>query len=281
MKGGIPVTCNELNVKFDDYIDDTLSPEEKTEFENHIKQCPECQEELNTYKLMLSQLHDLEDEPLPQGFHQELMQNIKALDAQEEKTTVLDSIRLLMNKILTPRVMAPTMALACLCVIVLIGQQNTKGDADFYSTDTAQPEMVAESKMESKSLQKQSIASEEAKTEFSEDLTKDRSKISGAYGIESNLAMSSQVLTVNLKSLREQGHNADDAVATNSLVQVLKDVEGDVITLTFDEQYTVEEIDQYMNELSPYLDFSGNEEAEMEEVTLSKNQEGHPIIVVK
>ena len=41
--------CEEALLKIDDYINDSLSCKETEEFLEHIRQCPDCYDELETY----------------------------------------------------------------------------------------------------------------------------------------------------------------------------------------------------------------------------------------
>lgn len=56
--------CEEVLTKIDAYINDTMSYKEMEEFLDHIKGCPECYDELETYYTISIGMKYLEEEKL-------------------------------------------------------------------------------------------------------------------------------------------------------------------------------------------------------------------------
>ncbi|MHC1746963.1 MAG: anti-sigma factor [Cellulosilyticaceae bacterium] len=73
------MNCETCLSKMSLYIDQDLSQEEVKLMEEHIAICPSCKEEYEVLKMMISQLGEIEDEPLPEGFHINLMDKINAI----------------------------------------------------------------------------------------------------------------------------------------------------------------------------------------------------------
>ena len=69
--------CEDMAVIMSLYIDNELNDEELEHFENHLKQCPACKEEMKQLKEMLFQVRNLEEIELPKGFHEEVMKKIQ------------------------------------------------------------------------------------------------------------------------------------------------------------------------------------------------------------
>lgn len=60
------------------YLEHDVSEDMAQQIQQHLQTCQSCQEELKWTQNMMQTLRDLPDEPLPEGFHAELMQKIKA-----------------------------------------------------------------------------------------------------------------------------------------------------------------------------------------------------------
>ncbi|MEG0712507.1 MAG: zf-HC2 domain-containing protein, partial [Niameybacter sp.] len=61
--------CEDYQQLISLYLDDALSYDEKLQLEVHLKDCPTCQETFEMMHMMIKGLEDLEDVPLPEGFH--------------------------------------------------------------------------------------------------------------------------------------------------------------------------------------------------------------------
>lgn len=65
-------SCNDIRERLSEFIDDMLSPEEKTDFEKHISTCDDCKAELEALKCVIREVKKLPAAPLPDGFKQQL-----------------------------------------------------------------------------------------------------------------------------------------------------------------------------------------------------------------
>lgn len=66
---------------FDDYIspylDQSLERQDREEFEKHLNECAECRENLQETRKMISILSRLDEEPLPEGFRENLYKRLE------------------------------------------------------------------------------------------------------------------------------------------------------------------------------------------------------------
>lgn len=60
------------------YLKQELTAEEAVKIEEHLKSCAKCRKERNLCKEMMETLAGLPEEELPEGYHAELMQKLKA-----------------------------------------------------------------------------------------------------------------------------------------------------------------------------------------------------------
>ena len=77
--------CKEIEELLTPYIDGFLSSEEKAQLEEHLKQCPQCQLELEELQNTVNLLEDLGDEELipPAAFRRELRQKLERIAKEE------------------------------------------------------------------------------------------------------------------------------------------------------------------------------------------------------
>ncbi|MEI6519746.1 MAG: zf-HC2 domain-containing protein [bacterium] len=64
--------CSEFSELYTDYIDGALNEEMRAEFDAHLHNCPECAKQLESFKSVITSLHELPVEPLPADFHTRL-----------------------------------------------------------------------------------------------------------------------------------------------------------------------------------------------------------------
>lgn len=57
------ITCKELMTFLDGYVDETLSPEERAEFDRHLALCPSCVDYLQGYRTTIVLGRRAFDEP--------------------------------------------------------------------------------------------------------------------------------------------------------------------------------------------------------------------------
>ena len=60
------------------YLDNELDKQTKSEFEQHLSQCKDCENELKNLEKIISSLNDIPLEELPDGFHEKVMDKVIA-----------------------------------------------------------------------------------------------------------------------------------------------------------------------------------------------------------
>lgn len=59
------------------YLDQILDRQDREEFEEHLSKCPECKNELEETRRLIGIIKNLDEEPLPQGFDNNLYRRLK------------------------------------------------------------------------------------------------------------------------------------------------------------------------------------------------------------
>ncbi|SHJ01466.1 Putative zinc-finger [Dethiosulfatibacter aminovorans DSM 17477] len=77
--------CKECRQKISLYLDNELTEEEKTEFENHISECEDCRNELEKIKRIVNELNSIPMEELPEGYCKKLHMKLKEVQPAEKK----------------------------------------------------------------------------------------------------------------------------------------------------------------------------------------------------
>ncbi len=78
--------CKECRQKISLYLDNELTEEEKTRFENHISECEDCRNELEKIKSLVKELNSIPMEELPEGYCKKLHMKLKDARPEEKKT---------------------------------------------------------------------------------------------------------------------------------------------------------------------------------------------------
>ena len=78
--------CKECRQKISLYLDNELTEEEKTEFENHILECEDCRNELEKIKRIGEELNSIPMEELPEGYCKKLHMKLKEARPEEKKS---------------------------------------------------------------------------------------------------------------------------------------------------------------------------------------------------
>jgi len=102
VKGGIFVNCNQAKDLFSLYIDDRLTGIDKVNFEMHLKECPDCLEEIRFLTEMISSCNKFEEVELPRDFQASLREKLikeaerinKTSPKAEEKVSIFKPRRL-------------------------------------------------------------------------------------------------------------------------------------------------------------------------------------------
>jgi chaperonin cofactor prefoldin len=85
--------CKECRQKISLYLDNELTEEEKTEFENHVSECEDCRNELDKIKRIVKELNSISMEELPEGYCKNLHMKLKEAWPEEKKTKKRFGIR--------------------------------------------------------------------------------------------------------------------------------------------------------------------------------------------
>lgn len=72
------MNCDKFSEMLLDYLDDTLSNEEKIQMDMHLQSCVVCKEEMELVRENMNLLHDLPMVELPDGYHEELMAKLSS-----------------------------------------------------------------------------------------------------------------------------------------------------------------------------------------------------------
>jgi len=67
------ITCKEVVELITEYLDDALSLEERTRFEQHLVTCPGCKAYLRQIRQTIEASRQLTEESLPSGVKEELL----------------------------------------------------------------------------------------------------------------------------------------------------------------------------------------------------------------
>ncbi len=69
--------CRDFDEYINLYIDDMLHEQDKERFEQHLSQCSECRKSLEDTNRILSMVRNLDEEPLPEGFRENLFRKLE------------------------------------------------------------------------------------------------------------------------------------------------------------------------------------------------------------
>jgi hypothetical protein len=70
-------TCKEITDLVLDYFNERLNAEEKREFKQHLRICPDCVSFLNTYKKTVSVTRSLDSDEIPGGVRENILQFLR------------------------------------------------------------------------------------------------------------------------------------------------------------------------------------------------------------
>lgn len=70
----VRITCQEFVEMVTDYLEHSLLPEVRKQFEKHAEDCPGCDTYLDQVRRTISMLHQIADEPVSAGTKQKLLQ---------------------------------------------------------------------------------------------------------------------------------------------------------------------------------------------------------------
>lgn len=78
--------CKECRQKISLYLDNELTEEEKTEFDNHLLECEDCKNELEKISRIIGELKNIPIEELPEGYCKNLHVKLKEAGTDVKKT---------------------------------------------------------------------------------------------------------------------------------------------------------------------------------------------------
>lgn len=78
------MTCKECNEQMSLSLDNLLSDKEQQALNDHLRDCPQCQEDYALYQSIYDGLGAIEEVPLPDDFHDNLMSKIHGLSPRAE-----------------------------------------------------------------------------------------------------------------------------------------------------------------------------------------------------
>ena len=79
--------CDDYKELISLYFDKELDEKEEKELFEHLTNCPSCRKEFEELKVVMDMLGEIEEEELPEGFHNEVMAKIKAEAKPKKKKT--------------------------------------------------------------------------------------------------------------------------------------------------------------------------------------------------
>jgi Putative zinc-finger len=71
-------TCTEITDLILEYLNDTLSPSVKHDFERHLRICPDCVNFLNTYKITVATSASLRPEAMPAKVRENILEFLRS-----------------------------------------------------------------------------------------------------------------------------------------------------------------------------------------------------------
>ena len=77
-------TCKQITALIFDYVNDTLSPKIKHDFELHLRICPDCVHFLNTYKRTLSVTGSIRPQEIPPAVRDSILDFLRRQARQSD-----------------------------------------------------------------------------------------------------------------------------------------------------------------------------------------------------
>lgn len=152
--------CEDYQELISPYLDDALSYDEKMQLEAHLKACPTCQETLEMMELIMGGLNEMEEAPLPEGFHERLHENLMdelAITNKQTAATTTVVTELPKNKKHPYRFLTYASGLAAALIIgIALVPRGTGQELDVAPIEQAP--QVASSRMQSEDLVKNQVA---------------------------------------------------------------------------------------------------------------------------
>lgn len=190
--------CEQYQEQISPYIDDALSHDEKMEFEAHLKTCPECKETLSIMSHMVGCLSNLEEQELPEGFHQALHERL--LKEQAPKQTIKKANR---SPFFFMPYVSGIVAAALLAVVILPRVTNRPQEAAWPQQPAASAPSAASLRMETSSDSLEAPAKTRAYSNQVENLEPKTQMINETRGVVQALEEEWMISCEDLTSLEE------------------------------------------------------------------------------
>jgi hypothetical protein len=161
------LNCKQVREWMNLWIDGVLEKQEQEIFNKHIMECKECRKELDEYTRMISLVQNMEEEELPDGFHERLHQKLV-----EESKMARRSMRSMISSNRPIKLIKWIGAIAA--VFVLLFSLGVLDNINFgYKAETRNDMQMqsAESSGESANLDMASIYSESEEQEYKQQET--------------------------------------------------------------------------------------------------------------
>ena len=72
------LTCQQMTDLLEDYVTETMEAAMRSVFETHIRDCPDCQAFLDTYKTTIRTTRALRHDDVPEDMHHRVRQFLQA-----------------------------------------------------------------------------------------------------------------------------------------------------------------------------------------------------------
>lgn len=138
--------CKTFRERFSSFLEEELSPNEEKEIRDHLRGCPECQNELEGFKKTLCWLRSMEEVEVPEGFLSEIY---KKMEEREKRGLLGKKFEWRGRSLLQP-LKIPIQAVAMVAVVFLV----------LYLT-----KMVPVEKIYQRSLEEKATTQSEGKSE--------------------------------------------------------------------------------------------------------------------
>ena len=73
-----PPTCQKVNRFLADYLEESLPPDTRLQFQTHLNTCPRCLEYLNQYKATIDLMKVARDVPIPDRLAEHTLQFLRS-----------------------------------------------------------------------------------------------------------------------------------------------------------------------------------------------------------
>jgi len=224
------MTCDIIQDKFDDYLADLLSEEERQELEAHLEVCTDCAEALDDLKLLLEALKELPMEKLPEGFEASLHETlVKESESVKKKKSFLHWQK------------GISYAAAALLVVV-IGSSGLNGILSNYNRATKSSDAMAYQMMED-GVESPMVGAAESTREFGLSLAP------SAPEFTAKNAGALDALT-----FEKQESQVEESIFTPEYQKLIKRAQVSLEVLNYDEVFT--NLEAKINALKGYVETS-------------------------